>query len=135
MVRSSCDRSASHGRTGSFRYRRAQSWREWWKDRKRALSFKDGKIDLPLISGTDLEFDPMRVCRNSLGKPVGPFNHTDALAENNLIESDRAQGCEIFYPVKIEVVNRQAAMVIFMEKSKRRTRHDVGRAQTFYQAL
>src|SRR5436190_1364143 len=103
-------------------------------ERSKASSFMQD-FDSTLLFRHDVKLYPARPGRNSVRKSVRPFNYGNAVAENNFIESNRSQCCQIFDPIKIEMVNPQTVALIFMKKRERRACHYFVRAQSAYQSL
>ena len=54
---------------------------------------------------------------------VRPFDQRDAVAENVFVKAEPQDGIAIFEPVEIEVVNRQAAVAVFVHQDKSGTSH------------
>src|SRR5207244_8272498 len=135
MERNFGDRSANRARP-KFLFRwPARSCRGEWTNRRRAISSKIGEIDATLIFGRHLKRDPARLRRNRLGKSIGPLDHAYPVAKNNFVETNRPQRCQTFNSIKIEMIDRQSASLIFMHEGKCRACHDFRGTQTLRQSL
>ena len=64
----------------------------------------------------------MRFRRNELWELIRPFDDRDTVTEKILIQAKPLGRPAIFDPKKIEVINRDAAAVVLVHQSKRRTR-------------
>src|SRR5947207_12584892 len=79
--------------------------------------------DYPAVFILEGEGNPLRMLRNEIGITVGPLDERNAIAENIIVESEPENSLAIFDPVKIEMVNGQAAIGVFVHEHERRTGH------------
>src|SRR5207302_11109210 len=91
--------------------------------------------DLTMTFLHEPKLDPARSRRNRSSKSVGPLDHTHPVAKNNFVKSNRPQRCQTFNSIKIEMIDRQLATLIFMDEGKRRTCHHRRGTQTLRQSF
>ncbi len=69
---------------------------------------------------------------NEFWKPVGPFNHRDAVAEEVIVESESRDRWPVFQAKEIEMINGQPPAWIFVHNRKRWAVHGSATAQASY---
>src|SRR5205807_186505 len=75
----------------------------------------------PAVFILQSEGNPLRMLRDQIGVTVGPLDERNAVAENVIVESQPEKGFAVFDPVKIEMVNGQAAIGVFVHEHERGT--------------
>src|SRR5437763_9096777 len=83
---------------------------------KRESSSRFRVRDYPAVFILEGEGNPLRVFRNEIGITVGPLDHRNAVAKNVIVESEPEKGFAAFDPVKIKMINGQAAAGVFMDE-------------------
>src|SRR6266566_1901780 len=65
-----------------------------------------------------LEQNPARLLGNEFGKSIGPFDHRNAISKEIIVESQLRDRFSIFKTKKIEMINGQTPIEIFVNNCK-----------------
>jgi hypothetical protein len=78
------------------------------------------ETDPPLIFRFYLKKNPARPFWNQLGKPVGPFDYRNTIAEKVIVQPESFNSRPVLEAKKIEMVNRQSPAAVFVDDRERR---------------
>ena len=73
--------------------------------------------------------------RNEIRVTVGPFDQRNAVAEDVIVESEAQNGVAVLEPIKIEMVNRQTAVLVFVNEDEGRAGHFRAAPHTCHEAF
>src|SRR5437773_12281684 len=103
--------------------------------RAREFSLRLSFSNQATVFAFQLEGKPLRLLRNQSRITVSPFDQRNAFTENVIVESESQDGLAAVEPIKIEMINGQAATLVLVQEDKGRARHFRAASQACHEAF